>query len=99
MVFRFIDEFKDNSSNGYQWNLNATDYFTRWVEAISTKKTTKEVVMSFFEDKIITRFGTPTKITTDNAKKFSSLSTSNFFFDYGIVVSFVKLLPLEKWVG
>jgi hypothetical protein len=67
----FIGKFKDNSSNGYRWILTATDYFTRWVESIPTKKATEEVVMNFLEDRIITRFGIPSKITIDNAKAFS----------------------------
>jgi hypothetical protein len=46
----FIGEFKDNSSNDYQWILTATYYFTRWVESIPTKKATKEVVMNVFEE-------------------------------------------------
>jgi transposase InsO family protein len=83
----FIGEFKDNSNNGYRWVLTATDYFTRWVEAIPTKKATEEVVMSFLEDRIITRFGAPAKITTDNAKAFNSLALANFCFKYGIVLS------------
>jgi hypothetical protein len=49
----FIDEFKDNSSNGYRWILTATDYFTRWVEAIPTKKATKEVVMKFLRKRLL----------------------------------------------
>jgi hypothetical protein len=68
----FIGQFKDNSSNGYTWILTATDYFTKWVEAIPTKSATDKVVMNFLEDKIITRFGVPARITTDNAKAFSS---------------------------
>jgi hypothetical protein len=83
----FIGEFKDNSSNGYRWVLTATDYFTRWVEAIPTKKATKEVVMKFLEEKIITRFGVPAKITMDNAKDFSSMALNEFCFKYGIILS------------
>jgi ribonuclease HI/transposase InsO family protein len=83
----FIGEFKDNSSNGYRWILTATDYFTRWVESIPTKKATEEVVMSFLEDRIITRFGIPSKITTDNAKAFSSYALVEFCFKYGITLS------------
>ena len=83
----FIGKFKDNSSNGYTWILTATDYFTKWIEAIPTKATTKKVVMDFLEDKIITRFGVPTKITTDNSKAFSSVAMSSFFFKYGIILS------------
>jgi hypothetical protein len=82
----FVGEFKDNSSNGYRWILTATDYFTRWVESIPTKKST-EVVINFLEDRIITRFGVPSKITTDNAKAFSSHAMVKFCFKYGIVLS------------
>jgi transposase InsO family protein len=83
----FIGEFKANSNNDYRCVLTATNYFARWVEAIPTKKEIEEVVMSFLEDRIITRFGAPAKITTDNAKAFNSLSLADFCFKYGIVLS------------
>jgi hypothetical protein len=82
----FISEFKDNSSNGCRWILTSTDYFTRWVEIVPTKKETKEVIMKFLEEKIITRFGVPGKIIIDNAKSFSSMALNEFFFKYGIVL-------------
>jgi hypothetical protein len=83
----FVGEFKDNSSNGYQWILTTTNYFTRWVEYVPTKKATEEVVMNFLEDRIITRFGVPSKITIDNAKAFNSYALVEFCFKYGIVLS------------
>jgi hypothetical protein len=83
----FIGQFKDNSSNGYTWIITTTDYFTKWVEEIPTKSATDKVVMDFLEDKIITRFGVPAKITTDNAKAFSSTELSSFCFKYGIMLS------------
>jgi transposase InsO family protein len=43
--------------------------------------------MDFLEDRIITRFGVPAKITTDNAKAFSSTELSSFCFKYGIILS------------
>ena len=58
----FIGKFNENSSNGYSWILTATNYFTKWVESIPTRHATDKVVMDFREDKIITRFGVPTKI-------------------------------------
>ena len=76
----FISEFKDNSSNGYQWILTATNYFTRWVDYIPTKKATEEVVMNFLEERIITRFGLLSKITTSNAKAFSSHALAEILF-------------------
>ena len=43
--------------------------------------------MDFLEDRIITRFGVPARITTDNAKAFSSAEFSSFCFKYGITLS------------
>jgi transposase InsO family protein len=43
--------------------------------------------MNFLEDRIITRFITPPKITTDNAKAFSSYALVEFCFKYGITLS------------
>eukprot|EP00253_Pinus_taeda_P008783 PITA_08783 len=83
----FIGKFHENSSNGYSWILTATDYFTKWVEAIPAKNATEKVIMDFIENNIITRFGVPAKITTDNAKAFSSSKFSSFCFKYGIVLS------------
>ena len=62
-------------------------YFTKWVEAIPTKRDTHKVVMDFIENNIITRFGAPTKITTDNAKDFHSIEFTSFCFKYDIVLS------------
>lgn len=66
----FIGKFKENSSNGFKWILTCTDYFTRWVEAVPLKVATSRAVIKFLEEKILTRFGCPVKITTDNAKAF-----------------------------
>ena len=63
------------------------DYFTKWVDALPTKVATEKVVMDFLEDKIITRFGVPAKITTDNVKSFSSVAMYSFCFKYGIILS------------
>jgi hypothetical protein len=62
----FIGKFKDNSSNGYSWVITATNYFTKWVEAIPTNSATEKFVMDFLENRIISRFGVPSKIVTDN---------------------------------
>ena len=65
----------------------ATDYFTKWVEAIPTKNATENVVMDFIEEIIIPRFGIPLKITTNNARAFSSGKANKFCFKYGIILS------------
>eukprot|EP00253_Pinus_taeda_P017139 PITA_17139 len=43
--------------------------------------------MDFIDNNIITRFSVPAKITTDNARAFSSLEFSSFCFKYGIILS------------
>lgn len=55
----------------------AIDYFTKWVEVIPTKKATDQVVMDFLKEKIITRFGVPAMIVTENAKTFDSMALTS----------------------
>jgi hypothetical protein len=43
----------------------ATDYFTKWVEAIPLKKVTSENMVEFVKVHIIYRFGIPQTNTTD----------------------------------
>ena len=72
---------------GYSWILTTTDYFTKWVEEIPTRKAVDAIVMDFLEDKIITRFGVPSRIITDNGPFFVSSEMPSFCFKYGIVLS------------
>uniref|UniRef100_A0A2N9H763 Integrase catalytic domain-containing protein n=1 Tax=Fagus sylvatica TaxID=28930 RepID=A0A2N9H763_FAGSY len=57
---------------GYIWILVATEYFTKWVEAIPLKKATGAVIANFIREHIICRFGIPHKIVTDNGIPFIS---------------------------
>jgi hypothetical protein len=63
-----IGEFKYNYSNGYRWILTTNDYLIKWVEAIPTNKETKEVLIKFLEENIVTRLCVPAKITTNKGK-------------------------------
>jgi hypothetical protein len=83
----FIGEFKDNYSDIYRWILTTSDYLTRWVEDVPTKKSMEEVVMKFLEENIITIFGVLAKITIDNSIAFSTIALNEFCFKYGIVLS------------
>lgn len=83
----FIGKFKENSSNGFKWILTCTDYFTRWVEAVPLKGATTRAIIKFLEENILTRFGCPVKITTDNTKAFDSLELTNFCYQHGITLS------------
>jgi len=80
----FIGEVSPKSSTGYSWILVATDYFTKWVEAIPTRNTTSKVVNNFLLNNIISRFGCPQKIVKDNAMFFRSDEFIKFCDKYGI---------------
>ena len=83
----FIGPIHPSSTAGHTHILMATNYFTKWVEAIPVKQTTSEVVCSFIKQNILVRFGVPNKIVTDNATDFSSQEISAFCYQYGIILS------------
>jgi transposase InsO family protein len=64
----------------------ATDYFTKWIEAIPTKQATDAVIIQFLETNILSRFGCPIKIITDNAAAFKSKKMEKFCQDYNITL-------------
>ncbi|KAL0325377.1 UNVERIFIED_CONTAM: hypothetical protein Sradi_5107000 [Sesamum radiatum] len=58
------------SSRGHLYILAATDYFSKWVEAVPLKEVKKENVADFIRTHIIYRYGVPRHIITDNGKPF-----------------------------
>eukprot|EP00253_Pinus_taeda_P025277 PITA_25277 len=75
-----IGEINPNSSKQHKYILTATDYFTKWVEAIPLKTTNSEAIIEFIDQFIITRFGVPNALVFDNASYFSG----NAMFDFAI---------------
>jgi transposase InsO family protein len=69
-----------------KWILTTTDYFTKWIEAIPTKKVTDRIIIQFLETNILSRFGCPVKIITDNVTTFNSKRMENFCQDYNITL-------------
>jgi hypothetical protein len=68
-----IGQINPPSSKGHKFVLLATDYFTKWVEAIPLKKVTSENMIEFVKEHIIYRFGIPQTITTNQGAQFVSL--------------------------
>ena len=66
----FIGEIHPPSSGQHRWILVATDYFTKWIEAIPTRNANHTVIINFLQDNIFSRFGCPKRIITDNADVF-----------------------------
>jgi hypothetical protein len=79
----FIGEIHPPSSGQHRWILTATDYFTKWIEAVPTRSTSHKVIISFLED-IIAMFGYPSKIFTDNTSPFRSEPLIKFCEQFGI---------------
>jgi hypothetical protein len=79
-----IGHINPPSSKGHKFVLLATDYFTKWVEAIPLKKVTSENMTEFVKEHIIYRFGIPQTITTDQGAQFVSLEFREFAESMGI---------------
>ena len=82
----FIGEINPHSSAQHRWILTATNYFTKLVEAIPTRKATDSVFIDFLEENILSRFSCPRKIVTDNAQAFKSMEMVSFCQKYNIVL-------------
>jgi hypothetical protein len=79
-----IGQINPSSSQGHKFVLLATDYFTKWVEAIPLKKVTSEIMIEFVKEHIIYRFGIPQTITTDQGTQFTSSEFRDFAESMGI---------------
>jgi len=64
--------------------LTATYYFTKWIEAIPTRQARYVVIISFLENNILSRFGCPSKLITDNVEAFKSKRMVDFCYKYNI---------------
>ena len=79
-----IGQINPSSSKGHQWVLAATDYFTKWVEAVPMRSVASKDVISFVKEHIIHRFGIPQTITTDGGSVFISEEFRKFANEMGI---------------
>ncbi|KAK4386124.1 Transposon Tf2-12 polyprotein [Sesamum angolense] len=59
------------SSRGHLYILAATDYFSKWAEAVPLKEVKKENVADFIRTHIIYHYGVPRYIITDNGNPFA----------------------------
>jgi hypothetical protein len=82
----FIGEIHPPSSGQHKWILTATDYFTKWIEVVPCRQATDSVIIKFLETNILSRFGCPRKIITDNAATFRSKKLIEFCSKYQITL-------------
>ena len=82
----FIGEIHPVSSAHHRWILTGADYFTKWIEVIPDRQATNTVIIQFLESNILSRFGCPCKIVTDNATAFRSKKMINFCDRYNMML-------------
>jgi hypothetical protein len=80
----FIGKINPSSSGQHKWILTATNYITKWIEAIPTWNATYKIIMEFLEVHIFSRFGCPKKLVIDNAQAFKSNSMIDLCNKYNI---------------
>ncbi|CAM8988114.1 unnamed protein product [Rhodiola kirilowii] len=72
-----VGPINPKASNGHTYILAATDYFSKWAEAVTLREVKKENVVEFITKHIIYRHGVPQRIVTDNGKQFSNKIMTN----------------------
>ena len=78
-----IGKIYPSSSKGHCFILVATDYFSKWVEAVPLKKAEQKDVIQFIKEHLIHRFGIPEPITTNQGTMFTGDEMQEFTADYG----------------
>ena len=72
-------------STGQKRNIIvACDYFTKWVEAEAVVEVTEKKVRGFLYNNILSRFGVPHTLITDNGTQFNCKEIWDFYAKYGI---------------
>jgi hypothetical protein len=80
----FIGEIHPPSGQ-HRWMLTATDYFTKWIEVVPCSQATDSVILNSWKI-ILSRFGCPRKIITDNAAAFRSKKLIEICSQYHITL-------------
>lgn len=69
---------------GKQYLLTCVDHLTGWAEAIPIASKKAETVQETFLNEIVTRYGTPTVLISDNGGEFTSTAFEKWLRDNGI---------------
>ena len=83
----FIREIHPPSIGQRKWILTATNYFTKWIEAIPVRNATDTVIINFLIENILSQFGSPRKLVTNNAQYFKSKKLVSFCQNHNITLS------------
>jgi len=82
----FVGMIHPASSKGHRFVLVATDYFTKWSEAVPLRNMTHKEVIQFITKHIIHRFGIPQTLTTNQGTSFMAKEVKQFAESLGIKI-------------
>ena len=85
-VLDFIVDINPTSSCQPRWILTATYYFTKWTKVVPTRQASDIVIVEFLVKNILSRFGCPRRIITDNEKPLTFNKLVRFCSDYNIIL-------------
>ena len=72
------------ASWGAIWILTATEYYTKWVEAIALRRVMGAAVANFIKENIVCHFGIPRRIISDNGTPFSNREVKQLLERYNV---------------
>ena len=72
------------SSFGFLYILLAVDYVSKWVEAIACPRNDANTVIGFIQRNILSRFGAPRTIISDEGSHFKNKIFTKIMSRYGI---------------
>jgi hypothetical protein len=72
-------------SFGYLYILVAVDYASKWVEAVACKNNDHRTVVKFLKEHILSRFGTPRAIISDQGTYFCNKPFKALMSKYGVI--------------
>ena len=75
--------------------LVSTDYFTKWVEAEPLANIRDVDVKRFIWENIVTRFGVPHVLISDNGLQFNNKMLEDTVVSWGLRIG-ILLLPITK---
>jgi transposase InsO family protein len=80
---------------GFRLLYVTNDKFTKWLEATSVVKISKQSAVKFIKS-IICRFGVPNLIITDNGTQFTSGAFQGYCEDFGIQICYASVAHPES---
>ena len=84
------------NSNGFSYLLTAVDRYSRWPVAVPLADTTATTITDAFAQGIVSNYGVPASITTDNGSQFSSAIWTQLMRTWGIKSHFTTAYHPES---